>query len=76
MWEKNLCRIRLTKFSFKGWMGPVKSKSNVMTEEDVDKRVITQVDNDSAWESLIKELAGCCPCFAKERATESRILRK
>jgi hypothetical protein len=57
-------------------MGPVKSKSNVMTEEDVDKRVITQVDNDSAWESPIKELAGCCPCFAKERATESRMSRK
>jgi hypothetical protein len=35
-------------------MGHMKTKRNVMTEEEIDQRVITQVDDDSAWGSPIK----------------------
>jgi hypothetical protein len=35
-------------------MGYMKTKRCVMTEEEIDQKVITQADEDSAWESPIK----------------------
>ncbi len=37
-------------------MGPMKSKRNVLTEEEIDQKVTAEADDASVWESPYKVL--------------------